>query len=98
MAFTPAEQFSNQKYPVWHIVDVTLNPNPPTLGDGQCVALPGLQDVWNQCGSLMGPKAHWVVPLGKGMLCDAHEGGRALKGIWGCVIDAIGNQNVAEAV
>jgi hypothetical protein len=46
----------------------------------------------------MGPKAHWVVPLGKGLLCDAHEGGRALKGIWGCVIDAIRNPNLTEVV
>jgi hypothetical protein len=92
------EKHSVKKHAVWHILDVALNPSVLNAGDGPCVPLPGLQDVWNQCGSLMGPKAHWVVPLGKGLLCDAHEGGRALKGIWGCVVDAIRKQNVPEEV
>jgi hypothetical protein len=96
MQSIPAERFSHDKYAVWHIVDVALNPDLPSVGDGPCIPLPGLQDVWNQCGSLMGPKAHWVVPLGRGMLCDAQEGGRALKGIWGCVLDAVRNPNVQE--
>jgi hypothetical protein len=84
---------------VWYIADVALHPGTVSMGgDGPCIPLPGLQDVWNHCGSLMGPKAHWVVPLGKGLLCDAHEGGRALRGIWGCVIDAIRNPNLTEVV
>jgi hypothetical protein len=97
MMSVPAEKFSHEKHAVWHIIDMALNNATFAVGDGVCVPLPGLQDVWNQCGSLMGPKAHWVVPLGRGMLCDAFEGGRALKGIWGCVLDAIGNRNNSEA-
>ena len=99
MTSSSAEKFSHEKHAVWHIVDVALNAVDVDVayGDGRCIPLPGLQDVWNQCGSLMGPKAHWVVPLGRGMLCDAQEGGRALKGIWGCVVDAIGNPNNSEA-
>jgi len=97
MTSVPAEIFSHEKHAVWHIVDVALNAVDVALGDGACIPLPGLQDVWNQCGSLMGPKAHWVVPLGRGMLCDAREGGRALKGIWGCVVETIGNPNSSEA-
>jgi hypothetical protein len=96
MTSIPAEKFSHEKHAVWHIVDVALNSIDIAVGDGACIRLPGLQDVWNQCGSLMGPKAHWVVPLGRGMLCDAHEGGRALKGIWGCVVEAVGNPNNSE--
>lgn len=96
MTSVPAERFSHDKHAVWHIVDVALNSDVLSIGDRPCVPLPGLQDVWNQCGSLMGPKAHWVVPLGQGMLCDAQEGGRALKGIWGCVLDAVRNPNVSE--
>jgi len=96
MTGIPPEHFSHEKHAVWHIVDVALNAVDVAVGDGACIPLPGLQDVWNQCGSLMGPKAHWVVPLGRGMLCDAHEGGRALKGIWGCVVDAVGNPNNGE--
>jgi hypothetical protein len=97
MASVPAERFSHVKHAVWHIIDVALNPGDETVGDGACVPLPGLQDVWNHCGTLMGPKAHWVVPLGRGLLCDAQEGGRALRGIWGCVVDAIRNPSVPEA-
>ena len=97
MTSAPLEKFSHEKHAVWHIVDVALSIPDIAVGDGSCIPLPGLQDVWNRCGSLMGPKAHWVVPLGKGLLCDAHEGGRALKGIWGCVVDAIGNPNNSEA-
>jgi hypothetical protein len=91
MTGTPTVEFSRNKHAVWHIVDAALNSQQVALGDGVCIPLPGLQDVWNHCGSLMGPKAHWVVPLGTGMLCDAREGGRAIKGIWGCVVDAIRN-------
>ena len=98
MTGIPPESFSHEKHAVWHIVDVALNAGDVAVGDGACIPLPGLQDVWNQCGSLMGPKAHWVVSLGRGMLCDAHEGGRALKGIWGCVVDAVGNPNNVEEV
>jgi len=98
MTSIPAEKFSHDKHAVWHIVDVALNPDASSFGDGPCIPLPGLQDVWNQCGSLMGPKAHWVVPLGRGMLCDATEGGRALKGIWGCVLDAVRNPTNPEAI
>ena len=93
MTNVQTEKFNHDKHTVWHITDVALNGEQVDLGDGLCVPLPGLQDVWNRCGSLMGPKAHWVVPLGRGMLCDAQEGGRALKGIWGCVVDALGNPN-----
>lgn len=96
MKSVSGEKFSHEKHAVWHIIDVALNAVDTVVGDGGCIPLPGLQDVWNRCGSLMGPKAHWVVPLGRGMLCDAHEGGRALKGIWGCVVDAIGNPNNSE--
>jgi hypothetical protein len=97
MTSIPMEKFTHEKHAVWHIIDVALTAPDVAVGDGACIPLPGLQDVWNRCGSLMGPKAHWVVPLGRGMLCDAHEGGRALKGIWGCVVDAIGNPNNSEA-
>ena len=96
MQSTPAEKFSYEKHAVWHIVDAALNDPNLAVGDGPCVPLPGLQDVWNQCGSLMGPKAHWVVPLGRGLLCDALEGGRALKGVWGCVVETIGNPGNSE--
>lgn len=96
MQSTPATEFSHEKYAVWHIVDIALNTGGEVPGDGAYVPFPGLKDVWNHCGSLMGPKAHWVVPLGRGMLCDAREGGRALKGVWGCVELAIANPNNAE--
>ena len=98
MQARPSERFSHQKRAVWHIVDVALSPGVTDVGDGPCNPLPGLQDVWNRCGSLMGPRAHWVVPLGRGLLCDAYEGGRALKGIWSCVVDAIANPNGVEVV
>ena len=97
MTNVPADKFSKEKHAVWHIVDLALTPGGVTVGDGPCIPFPGLQDVWNHCGTLMGPKAHWVVPLGRGLLCDAHEGGRALKGVWGCVIDAIRNPSIPEA-
>ena len=90
------KHWSFDKYAVWHILDVALNSGVVAVGDGACKPLPGLQDVWNHCGSLMGPKAHWVVPLGRSMLCDAREGGTALHGIWRCVVDDIGNPNNAE--
>jgi hypothetical protein len=91
------EKFNHEKHTVWHITDVALNGEQVDLGDGVCVQLPGMQDVWNRCGSLMGPKSHWVVPLGRGLLCDAQEGGRALKGIWGCVVDALVHPNIGDA-
>jgi hypothetical protein len=97
MTSVPADKFSYEKHAVWHIVDEALSPGGVTVGDGVSVPLPGLQDVWNHCGTLMGPKAHWVVPLGRGLLCDAQEGGRALRGIWGCVVDAIRNPTIPEA-
>jgi hypothetical protein len=85
------EDASRKKQAVWHIIDVALSSG---IAETGYVPLPGLQDVWNQCGSLMGPRAHWVVPLGRGLLCDAQEGGRALKGIWRCVVDAVGNPSI----